>query len=120
MFKAYAKVKGEEVVKYPYGFDDLQAEFDQPLVGDISFIDRFNQSAAAQEYSLVEVTKDDRKSIPLPPGQQPVFGDVPVLSDGIWIIPLVGMENPPARPDDGRYYVWNIENRNWREVILPK
>lgn len=116
MLKQYAKVKGEAVVKYPYGFDDLQAEFDQPLVGDISFIDRFNQSPAAQDHSLVEVTKDDRKSIPLPSGQRPVFGDIPVLTDGVWVLPLVGMENPPARPNDGNYYVWNMDLRNWQQI----
>lgn len=117
MFKAYAKVRGEEVVRYPYGFDDLQAEFNDPLFGDIDFVARFKYAAAvADGFELVEVTRDERRSIPLPPGQQPVFGETPVLVDGVWTIPLVGLENPPARPDDGRPYVWNIEARAWVAV----
>lgn len=119
MFKAYAKVRGEEVIKYPYGFDDLQAEFDDPLFGDIDFMERFKCAAAvADGFELVEVVRDERKSIPLPPGQQPIYADQPTKVDGVWTIPLIGLENPPARPDDGKPYVWNIEARAW-VVIDP-
>lgn len=117
MSNAYAKIRGEELVKYPYGFDDLQAEFDDPLFGDINFIERFNQApAAADGFELVEVVKDSRNRIPLPAGQQPVFGETPVLLEGVWTIPLVGLENPPAKPDDGRHYVWSIPARAWVAV----
>ena len=117
MFKAYAKVRGEEVIKYPYGFDDLQAEFDDPLFGDIDFIARFKYAAAvADGFELVEVTRDERKSIPLPPGQRPIYADQPAKVDGVWMIPIVGMENPPARPNDGNAYVWNMDLRNWQQI----
>lgn len=117
MSNAYAKVRGEELVKYPYGFDDLQAEFTEPLSGDINFEQMFAQSpAAANGFSLVEVSKDTRKRIPLPPGQQPVFGTTPVLMEGAWILPLVGLENPPPRPNDGKHYVWNMQNQTWYAV----
>lgn len=114
MFKAYAKVRGEEVIKYPYGFDDLQAEFNDPLFGDIDFVARFKCAAAvADGFELVEVTRDERRSIPLPLGQQPIYADQPAKVDGVWMIQIVGMENPPAKPNDGNLYIWNMEQRNW-------
>jgi hypothetical protein len=117
MFKAYAKVLGEAVVKYPYGFDDLQADMQNLIAGDVSFVDLFAQSQAfAQGFRLVEVIKDERKTIPLPPGQMPVFSDVPMLVDDKWMLSLVGLENPPVRPNDGKFYHWNIETRQWIEI----
>jgi hypothetical protein len=117
MFKAYAKVLGEAVVKYPYGFDDLQADMQNLIAGNVSFVDLFAQSPAfAQGFRLVEVAKDERTSVPLQPGQALVYGDVPVLFEGKWIIPLTGMDNPPARPQDGKFYRWNLETREWVEI----
>lgn len=117
MSKPFAKVIGDQVVKYPYGYDDLQAEFSEPLSGDINFTQLFSQSrAAADGFELVEVTKDERKSIPLPPEQQPVYTDVPVKVDGVWMIAIVGLENPPPVPNDGKKYLWNIDAGNWQEV----
>lgn len=117
MSKPFAKVIGARLVKYPYGFDDLQSEFSGPLSGEIDFAKLFSKSQAAVDgFELVEVTKDERKTIPLPPGQQPVYTDTPVKVDGIWMIAIVGLENPPPVPDDGKKYMWNIDIGNWQEV----
>lgn len=117
MFKAYAKVQGETVIKYPYGFDDLQADLSTPIAGQVSFVDLFAQTQAfTQGQQLVEVTKDERRSVPLNPGQALVYGDSPVLFEGNWIIPLTGLDNPPQRPQDGKFYRWNIETRQWVEI----
>ena len=115
MFKAYAKVRGEEVIKYPYGFDDLQAEFDRPISGEVNFLELFNQ-ASVDGCELVEVSRDERRTIPLPPDQQPVYSTLPIKVDGVWMIAIIGLENPPARPDDGKVYIWNIEQRQWVEI----
>lgn len=117
MFKAYAKVRGNQVIDYPYGFDDLQQDVGELLSGEVSFIESFAKSkAAAEGYSLVEVFADERQSIDLPPGQKPVISKTPALVDGKWILPLVGTDASPPPTGDGKFYFWNRVLGMWQEV----
>lgn len=111
----YAKIKDNQVINFPYGFDDLQAEFASPMTGYIEIPAKFEETADYKNgYSIVLVT-EEKKPLAHSPGEKHVQATVPELIDGAWVLRWLVEEVP--YPTDGKTYTWNPQTRSWDEVI---
>ena len=117
--KMYAKVRDDQLVKFPYGFDELQAEFSDILRGTIDIPNRFQESQAYQQgYRLMEVQ-------PMPKPQyfslkyyiQPQ--SQPQLIDGTWQLGWDILEIPVAYPGGGMW-TWNVATSSWEQKPVAK
>lgn len=110
----YAKIKDGVVVCFPYGFDDLQREFNEILKGEITIPDTFRNSQAYQSgYSLV-VVRLESKPLAHSPGELHVLNNTPTFVENEWVQQWVVQTVP--YPTDGKQYVWNPRTRSWDEV----
>lgn len=110
----YAKIKDNAVVTFPYGFDELQAEFSSPLTGYVDIPSKFSVSQAhADGYRVVEVAQQ-KKPLAHSAGERHVMGTGPELVDGAWVVPWK-VEQVPY-PTDGKVYDWDPRARQWVEA----
>ena len=110
----YAKVKDGVVVKFPYGFDELQSEFSTTLTGEINIPNTFETSQAYNDgYRIVFVALEP-KPLGHSPGERHYLGAVPEFVDGEWIQRWL-VETIPY-PTDGKTYDWEPTTRSWVEA----
>ena len=83
----FAKVKNNEVLKFPYGYDEFQQDNPYTLLsGEINLMELFpkTEEALLNGCELVNVkTMDKPTTHPL---QEAVLADVPVFQDGEWVL----------------------------------
>lgn len=117
--KIYAKVRDDQLIKFPYGFDELQAEFTDILRGTIDIADRFQESEAYQQgYRLAEVE----------PAPKPQYFSLkyyiqpqsqPQLVEGKWLLGWDVLEIPIAYPSNG-VWTWNVATNQWEQQPIAK
>lgn len=94
-----AKIKNNELIKYPYGYDDLQK--DNPytkFTGVLDLVSLFKESEehTLKEYNLVEVIVEEKpttilfpgtsNSTPLTPFHIVTLSDIPVKEGDKWVL----------------------------------
>lgn len=93
----FAKIKDNQIIQFPYGYDDLQA--DNPFTlfnGVIDLKEIFDQSELAlfHGYELVEVEIDDVPSI-FKEIQKASLSNLPVLENGRWVLKWIVVNVQP-------------------------
>ena len=82
-----AKIKDTEIVIFPYGYDDLQAENPYTkFTGNIDLLEIFPQTEEAllRGYELVQViTKDKPNILPI---QEATLAQFPTWEDGVLVL----------------------------------
>lgn len=84
----FAKIKDNEIIQFPYGYDDLQA--DNPytrFTGIIDLKEIFDNSelSVIHGYELVEVTIEKKPDI-LEPIEIAILSDIPTKEDNKWML----------------------------------
>lgn len=92
----FAKIKDNNVVKFPYDYDDLQN--DNPhtkFTGTIDLLELFNSSdmCIVHGYELVQVYIAERS--PLIPPQVAVLSNSPIEEEGRWLLKWELNYTPP-------------------------
>ena len=84
----YAEVKGTQLIKYPYGFDQLQADNPYTDYGtntDVAYWFPQTTTAIENGYTLAEVVTDPQPSYD-PAHQNCNLSNQPILVNSVWIL----------------------------------
>jgi hypothetical protein len=85
---AYAEVKDEKLIKYPYGLSELQSDNPNTDFGEnpnIAFWFPQTSKAIANKYTLVDVTIGMEPDYNLA-GQICTLNETPIFLNGIWLL----------------------------------
>jgi hypothetical protein len=100
----FAKIKDDVLIKYPYGYDDLQE--DNPhtrFTGVIDLVNLFKESEehTLKGYDLVEIVVEDK----------PTTTPFPGLGDPMPLTPfhVVTLSDTPVKEGDKWMLKWNVE-----------
>ena len=83
----FAKVKNDQLICFPYGYDELQKDNKHTkFTGDIDLKELFNKTEAhlVHGYDLVSVVIDEKSAVL--PEKISKLSETPVLEDGIWVL----------------------------------
>jgi hypothetical protein len=109
----YAKIKDNVVIQFPYGFDELQSEFDKVLTGNIDILNTFKLSNAYLDGFTIHTVTQQQKPLMHSAGEKHILAELPVLVNDQWT--LVWQVEAVQYPTDGKTYKWNPTSRAWDE-----
>jgi hypothetical protein len=107
----YAEVKNTQLIQYPYGFDQLQADNPYTNYGsntDVAYWFPQTDTAINNDYTLAVVVTSEQPPYDVA-HQNCVLNDLPNLIDGVWVL---GWTVTDFTPEQQAQYYENIKTQN--------